>query len=89
MTGVQTCALPISNGTVTVAGNGAWHLNKNYPWKFGALGKDKISFDGCKADGDNISCTSAKATGLSGNVTVKIGVCNGSNCKSFTKDVTL
>ena len=82
-------AISASGGAITVTGKSPWHLNKKYPWAIGSVKGDAITFTGCKTEGDNVACDSAKATGQSGTVKVKMGVCNGATCKSITKDVTL
>ena len=84
--------IAVSNGIVTVTGKGAWHVNGDYPWAVGTdKAKDsKIAFGDCHKDDKANACASAASkTKQSGTVTVKMGMCNGATCKSFTKDVSL
>ena len=64
-------------GTIEVKGNGAWHINKEAPWKATVggttLAKDKWT----------LSEGSAKVTGVpAGDAKVKVYVCNGDQCKN-------
>ncbi len=64
-------------GSIEVKPNGAWHINKEAPWKATSgsttLAKDKWT----------LSDTAAKVSGLpAGDATVKVYVCNGDQCKN-------
>jgi hypothetical protein len=67
-------------GKVTVTPKGAWHVNKEYPWKL-KCGEKAITF--------TLTDTKAEATGGSGSCTVKGGVCSGDKCKNFEEAVNL
>ena len=74
----------VKGATVTVTAKGPWHVNKEYPWKIVAgdktLKKDKFKLD------DH----SAKIAGVpKGSAKIKGGVCNGGQCKNFTKEITI
>jgi hypothetical protein len=74
----------VSSGTIEVKAKGAWHVNKEGPWKVkaGSTTLDKSKF--------TLSETSAKVTGVpAGQATVSIYVCNGPSCKNATKTVTV
>ena len=71
-------------GTIEVKGNGAWHINKDAPWKATVgtttLDKDKWA----------LSEASAKVTGVpAGDAKVKVYVCNGDQCKNAEVTVTV
>jgi hypothetical protein len=71
-------------GTVTVVAKGAWHVNKEYPWKViaGDTKIDKSKF--------TLTEKSASVSGVpAGVVHVKGAMCEGTSCKTFTKDVTV
>lgn len=78
-----------AGGKVTVTGKGAWHVNKDYPWAIGSAKGDAITFTDCHKADSATSCASAAASGQSGTIKVKMGMCNGATCKSFSKDVSL
>src|SRR5262245_42916910 len=74
----------INGGSVTVTSKGAWHVNKNYPWKLTAgstkLDKGKFSF----------TETSAMLEGApKGPATLRGGICSGDRCKNFEKVITI
>jgi hypothetical protein len=74
----------VSKGSIEVVSKGAWHINKEAPWKVKANGAtlDKSKF--------TLSETSAKVSGVpAGEATVSIYVCSGPSCKNATKTVTV
>ena len=74
----------VKGTTVTVTAKGAWHVNKEYPWKLTAGDK---KFDKSKFKLDDHSATLG---GLpKGTAKLKGGVCNGGQCKNFTKEITI
>lgn len=72
--------LTAGGGKVTVTPKGAWHVNKEYPWKL-KCGDKTINF--------TLSDTKAEASGGSGECKVKGGVCSGDKCKNFEEAVKL
>jgi len=74
----------VSGNAITVTAKGAWHINKDYPWKVsqGDAKLDKSKFD--------LSEKSAKVSGApKGKNTVKGAICSGDSCKTFEKDVNV
>jgi hypothetical protein len=74
----------VSGTSVEVKTKGAWHVNKDGPWK--AVGGGQ-TFDKTRWSlGEN----KASVSGLPhGNVTLKIYVCSGDKCKNAEKQVTV
>ena len=68
----------VSGTTVKVVAKGAWHVNKEYPWKVKA-GEDTV------ADKAKFAFTETEATvsAPAGATVLKGGVCSGDKCKSF------
>jgi hypothetical protein len=78
-------------GTVEVHGNGAWHVNKEAPWKVTvgstSLAKDKWTLIDKTSDKPN---GSASVSGVpAGEAKVKVYVCNGDQCKNTEVTVTV
>ena len=74
----------VSKGTITVTPKGAWHINKDYPWKLvqgtSKIDKSKFSLDDKKATLSNAPAGAGKLKGA---------VCSGDQCKTFEKDVNV
>jgi hypothetical protein len=74
----------VAGGKVVVSAKGAWHVNKDYPWKLTAgdvkLDKAKFSFT---------ETTATLAGAPKGTAILKGGVCNGGQCKNFEKAVSV
>jgi hypothetical protein len=74
----------VAGNAITVTAKGAWHINKDYPWKVvqGEAKLDKSKFD--------LNEKSAKVSGApKGKNTVKGAICSGDSCKTFEKDVNV
>jgi hypothetical protein len=74
----------VAGGKVVVTAKGAWHINKEYPWKLvvGDAKLDKSKFE--------ISEKTASVAGApKGSGKLKGAVCSGDKCKNFEKDVTI
>jgi hypothetical protein len=74
----------VAGNAITVVAKGAWHINKDYPWKVvqGDSKLDKSKFD--------LSEKAAKVSGApKGKNTVKGAICSGDSCKTFEKDVNV
>jgi hypothetical protein len=74
----------VKGGEVSVTPKGAWHINKDFPWKLtvGDQKLDKSKFA--------LTDTSAKVSGApKGAGTLKGGVCSGDKCKTIEKQVTI
>ena len=73
----------VVGGHVTVTSKGAWHINKDYPWRLvigdGAIDKSKFT----------LSDTSASVDAPKGDAKLKGGVCNGDQCLRLEKAVTV
>jgi hypothetical protein len=74
----------VAGGKVVVTTKGAWHINKEYPWKLVAgdakLDKSKFTLDEKSA---SVSGAPKGAAHLKG------AVCSGPTCLPFEKDVTV
>jgi hypothetical protein len=74
----------VAGGKVVVTAKGAWHINKDYPWKLvvGDAKLDKSKFE--------ISEKTASVAGApKGSGKLKGAVCSGDKCKNFEKDVNI
>ena len=69
---------------VTIVMKGAWHVNKEYPWKLKA--GDKVVADKAKFALDD---KKAVVSAPKGKTTLKGAVCNGPQCKNFEVDVNV
>lgn len=75
----------VTGSTVKVVTKGAWHVNKDYPWKLKSgdnVVADKAKFE--LADKQAVIAAAPK-----GDTTLKGGVCSGDKCKSFEVKVTV
>jgi hypothetical protein len=73
-----------SSGMLTITTHGAWHVNKDYPWKatVGERSYDKTRF--------SFTESSASVSGLpAGTARLKGAVCNGPQCLPFTREVAI
>jgi hypothetical protein len=73
----------VAGGKVTVTAKGAWHINKDYPWKLtsGDAKLDKSKF--------TIAEKTASVAAPKGAAHLKGAVCQAENCMPFEKDVTI
>jgi len=73
----------VAGGKITVTTKGAWHINKEYPWKVtvGDQKLDKAKFA--------IEEKTASVAAPKGAAKLKGAVCSGATCKPFEKDVTV
>jgi hypothetical protein len=74
----------VAGGKVLVTAKGAWHINKDYPWKLtvGDAKLDKSKFE--------ISEKTASVAGApKGSGKLKGAVCSGDKCKNFEKEVSI
>jgi hypothetical protein len=74
----------VAGGKVVVTAKGAWHINKEYPWKL-TIGDKKLAKDQFKLD----EHTATLAGAPHGSATLKGAVCSGDKCKTFEKTLTL
>jgi hypothetical protein len=74
----------VAGGKVSVVTKGAWHINKDYPWKITAgdakLDKSKFALEE----------KSASVAGVpKGKAELKGAVCSGATCKPFKMEITV
>lgn len=75
--------LATAHGKIVLTTKGEWHVNPEYPWTLTIDGKkvEKARFDFDKAKGF------VRVEAPPGEGTLRGGVCNGGQCRSFTKAV--
>ena len=73
----------VAGGKVTVTAKGAWHINKDFPWKLtqGDTKLDKTKF--------TLAEKSASVAGAKGAAHLKGAVCQAENCMPFEKDIVI
>ena len=74
----------VSGGNVTITTKGAWHINKEYPWR--------VTVGDAKLDKSKFALAEKSATVAGvpkGTAQLKGAVCSGPTCKSFEKVVTV
>ena len=81
--GGENYSVASGGGKVTVTPKGAWHINKDFPWKLkcGGTTLDKSKF--------SLSETSASVSGGSGACELKGALCSGDKCEPFSANVSL
>jgi len=73
----------VSGGKVVVSVKGAWHINKEYPWRL-VIGETKLDKSKFTLSNDSATVEAPKGVGK-----LKGGVCNGDQCLRLEKAVTI
>jgi hypothetical protein len=73
----------VAGGKVTITTKGAWHINKDYPWKI-TVGDQKLDKSKFSIDEHSASVAAPK-----GAAKLKGAVCSGPTCLPFEKDITV
>jgi hypothetical protein len=73
----------VAGGKVTVTTKGAWHINKDYPWRL-VVGDAKIDKAKFSLDEKSASVSAPKGTAK-----LRGAICSGATCKPFEKELTV